>query len=359
MNHLYIIQLQVSGRNITHPPSPIIFNSKYDLKSLKQGNPSEYIELLSSLLIGMDVCRNKNTHSVKFLECHVDDKGRGRYFDKAHTANSIKGILKTKTDTVLEVFVESDDLTYLINEPASITQRHFDAMGHLVPNSDKTALFEELIDHVLNEDVTLKPNADELAKSVLDKTLCNADVKFMNPIYINELGELIVLGEVAISKKPNGELSIHHEYGKIILTETNALPISMNYSAQIILQRFAYNKDVKDVNISDFKKQVIESLYSFNQAKDIVDGLNDVEIQVLLEYWALASVNDIIESIKVVGISRVWNHLNIKLKFTPLEREHRWLMVNLVNGISQYIENNPIVYDHELLPLIRFINQKV
>lgn len=356
MNHLYIIQLQVSGRNITHPPSPIIFNSKYDLKSLKQGNPSEYVELLSSLLIGMDVCRNKNTHSVKFLECHVDDKGRGRYFDKAHTANSIKGILKTKTDTVLEVFVESDDLTYLINEPASITQRHFDAMGHLVPNSDKTALFEELIDDVLNEDATLKPNAIELANSVINKTLCNADVKFMNPIYINELGELIVLGEVAISKKPNGELSIHHEYGKIILTETNALPISMNNSGSAILELFAFNKEKDQFTQLNL---MMYSLYSINQAKEIVSNLSDVEIKVLLEYWKLASVEKLVEHIRIKGITRVWNHLKIQFKYRLLEREHQWLMVNMMGNISQFIADNPSEYDSELIPLIRFFNYTV
>lgn len=353
MNHLYIIQLQVSGRNITHPPSPIIFNSKYDLKSFKQGNSSEYVELLSSLLIGMDACRNKNTNSVKFLECHIDDIGRGRYFDKAHTANSIKGILKTKTDTVLEVFIESDDLTYLINEPVSITQHHFDAIASIIPNVDKTALFGEVIDNVLNEDEIPKPNAIELAKRVSDKTLLNAESKYLCPIYVNEYGQMIILGEVALTKMPCGKIRADNHYGEILLENSNALPISFNHAGKKIIERYFVENN--ETNI-DAKQAIFNSIYPSHLATEILNELTDIEVEALIKFWKLENMDQLTKYVRQIGITRVYEQIRIGLVYTLLDDQHRWLVVKLMSNINKYFDEQNDSFNYELLPLSTFIN---
>lgn len=349
MNHLYLLKLNTTNRKLPQPESILFFNTKYNLENLKNSKPAVYIELLSNLLTSLNLTKHT---AVQFLESSEGNANLAFKNDDLHSPTELVELLQSDRNIQIQATLQEDSLRIVMNEPSLITQRNFDTFGLLFPNADKTALFEPVIESVINLKKTPLPELDQLLHQITEKTILNADSMYLCPIYINEHNQLVVLGDVALSVDADAGLRVQGFWGKYILENANAKALTLNHCFK------PFCDEVNPSNIAKKGNFLYYDFYTKEQAKEVVSNLTTIEKEAFKKHIPNAEhINEQLEKLILLsGKQRVFNEMSSILLYQPHDRIMNWLMVALMRKISAYLKKNKYKQmNEELLPLITFI----
>jgi len=350
MNHLYLLKLNTTNGDLPQPESILFFNTQYNLENLKNSKPALYIELLSNLLTSLNLTKHT---AVQFLESSEGNANLSFKNDDLHSPTKLVELLQSDHNIQIQATLQEDSLRIVMNEPSLINQRNFDMFGLLFPNADKTALFEPLIESVINLEKIPLPELDQLLSQLIDKTVLNADPKYLTPIYINEHNQLVVLGEVSLSIVAGEGLKIQNYLGKFILENANAKALSLNHCFKPFCDELNPSNTSKERNFQRYQ------FYSKEKAKEIVSNLSVVEKETLKKHLTSPEKwwHELEHVIYNFGKQRVFNEMSSILLYEQHDRIMQWLVMALMRNMSAYLNKNKYKQmNEELLPLITFVD---
>lgn len=350
MNHLYMLRTQATIGKFSQPEAVIIFNTQYNLENLKKSKPAVYVELLQNLIGQLKLTEDK---AIQFTVCTDDVMHTDFAENDLYSATQISDALQSdRSIQILAVFQEYKQCIS-ITEPSTITQRHFDALAVLLPNSDKTVFFEPTIESVINLEKTPLPELDQLLHQICDKTLLYADSMYHTPIYVNEHNQLVVLDEVALSIDVDSGLRVHGFWGKYILENANAKVLTLNH---------CFKPFCDEVNPSNIAKKGNFPYYEFytqEQAEEVVRNLTAIEKEAFRKHVPNAEylTQELVKIVLASGKQRVFNEMSSILLYQSHDRIMNWLVTALMRKMSNYLHANPYTQGNaELLPLITFVD---
>lgn len=349
MNHLYMLRTQATIEKFSQPEAVIIFNTQYNLENLKKSKPTVYVELLQNL-IGQLKLRDEK--AIQFTVCSDDDLNAVISKTDLYSATQISDALRSDRSIQLQAVFQEYKQCISITEPSVITQDQFDTLVRLLPNVNKTALFEPIIESVINLEKIPLPELDQLLNEITEKTLLYAEPKFLSPIYINEHNQLVVLGEVELSIDADAGLKIHGSLGKYILNTACSQLLSLNHCFKPFCDELNPSNTPKERNF------IRHHFFTKEQAKELISNLTVIEKEALKKHLPNAELlTEQLEKIILVnGKQRVFNHMSSILLYQQHDRVMNWIVTALMRKMSSYLHTNQYKQiNTELLPLINFV----
>lgn len=349
MNHLYLLHTQTTIEKFSQPKTAIIFATQHNLENLKESKPNVYIELLQNLIGQLKLTEDKK---IEFAKCTNDEKPTGFSKTDLFSAIQISDALRSNHSIQLQAVFQEYKQCITITEPSIITQDQFDTLKLLLPNSNKTALFEPTIESVINLEKTPLPELDQLFNEITEKTLLYADSKFLSPIYINEHNQLIVLGEVELSIDAEAGLKIHGSLGKYILNTACSQPLSLNHCFKPFCDELNPSNTPKERNF------IPHQFFTKQQAQELISNLTVIEKEAFKKH--LPNAEPLTQSLETYvlarGKQRVFNHMSSILLYQQHDRVMNWMVTALMRKMSNYLHTNRYKQiNEELLPLINFV----
>jgi hypothetical protein len=345
-----MLKTQATIEKFSQPEAIIIFNTQYNLENLKKSKPTVYVELLQNLIGQLKLTDEK---AIQFTVCSDDDMPTAVSKNELYSATQISDALQSDRSIQIQAVFQEYKQCISITEPSTITQCQFDTFALLLPNCDKTALFEPTIESVINLEKTPLPELDQLLHQITDKTILNADSMYLCPIYINEHNQLVVLGEVALSVDADAGLRVQGFWGKYILENANAKALTLNHCFK------PFCDEVNPSNIAKKGNFLYYDFYTKEQAKEVVSNLTTIEKEAFKKHIPNAEhINEQLEKhILLSGKQRVFNEMSSILLYQPHDRIMNWLVTALMRKMSNYLHINPYKQmNAELLPLITFVD---
>lgn len=344
-----MLKTQVTLEKLSQPEAVIVFNTEYNLENLKKSKPDVYVVLLRNIIEHLKLTVE---NEIKFVVCLNDDMHTNVSKKDLYSATQISDALQSDHSIQIQAVIQDYKQCISITEPSMINQQQFDTFALLLLNCDKTALFKPTIESVINHDKIPLPELDQLLHQIINKTILYADSKYLNPLYINEQNQLVVLGEMALSIDAFAGLEVHSFWGKYILENANSKLLTLNH---------CFKPFCDEVNPSNRSKEMNFIRYPFftkEQAKEVISNLTHIEKEAFKKH--LPNAENCIEHLEQIilasGKQRVFNEMSAILLYQQHDRIMNWMVTALMRKISDYLHTNQYKQmNEELLPLITFL----